>query len=1585
MTDTQYQPLGPYQRYEQTGLPATPEKVMIDRRTGRPYGAVPEEDVRKDIIDTYSIATMLGKPEHEIQPVLGVWKDRIDADAPANHLRTGIVDATKGWFEIADLQAKAAKAANKYGETKDKSYLVEANSLMGKSQKMQREFPSVPRHSTLDTIIRDTVTGAASMYNMGAKMLLGAGAGAIVGGAIAGPWGAKTIGSLALRGNAIEGMYNLESGSAYLEMLTYEDPETGARIDPEIAWEYAQKYGAGAAALEYVQFAKILNSYKVLKTTKAGRRLYNFVVQAVENGVTGAATEGSQQALQIYAQEQAKKATVKKYREIPRDPIVLGEDPRKGTPPSFTPVNWDDVWAQIGEAQRMGGNAEAVMGAGAAVVGAGKSITTDAIREVLRRSEEEAYQATKVETEVKDRIDLEETKLNKTKTTVPVKSDESPVPTQAAEFTERELGDALNTEGIKGTTVTDEQIDGLILGAESEDAAIEGILNETSAPAQSEFAGGFLTELYSQHSLEQAEALEALLTARSGALGESLTSYLDRWRLSLEQGTTEEGVKAQLAFTEEGDTILTAFQKADVSSIAHELGHLFFQDVAGQDKTTLDNWLGAKDGVWTTEHEEQLARSWEKYLADGKAPTPELTGVFQKFTKWLTEIYGAIKDSVISVQFSDEVRGVFDNMLTSKKKAESLQRDDPAKLEKILYQKDEKVEALTEKDVQEMSETDLLKKQVKNLIKQARDAAAVSDKKTYDKKIAAIKATFQRRMEKSKLKARHKAVRGQMKKKIGGYKPKKINGVLRSRLSPDAWKKLQEILTLLSETKSMKQAHEKYQEILATEGWAEVDSLKARLLHAMSYVEQDSVDTLESLNKDITELIRGGRADSFLGRMLAWKSQTKKQVLAEILGPGVPLPETKVQAEKLFERTGMGGRFKRQLRDLTIGHDYIFGLTGMLEMISQNSERGIHDTETVKMFDTYQAEEQKRTEIRKDSENLLKWYGEIYGTKNSDSSLRAIWDDAVPTIDFDGMKWSPMELSYLWLQLKDPTLTKRLMNQGWEPGKLSEVDALLTNKQKAFATKISAWINNGDTFQQTADVYEAVYGAQLTRLPNYISVTAQDAELAETEIYSLLNMDKGAPQFTQDYALRASAETTGRIKERTASEKVKINTKLNLVAVAHAYSEETAHFRNLAIPIRKLNAVFTDADIKRAVISRYGPDVYRSLMKNIENAAQSGANTRETIKWLDRVRTAFILSKIAMSIPTFIKQHISMVQFMAKMPPAKFARYFMEFAQDPVKRYRGVAEKDWVVNRGTMIDRDFADMMKAPERRSFLKDPTFLNAITWLLRTGDRNGVILGGWPYREYLIRDKGMTVEEADLALAKEANKTQQSSMISQQSLLQRGGSAAKIFTMWSSGPIQALRQEIEAKRAHNKGRISSKQLWKTFFIYHVLVPQLFALTTNAIKSGMGGGDWDWWDHGLALAFGPLGNTMVVGRQIQALVKYMIKGNPMYEMSPFQSVVQDIGRAGKKVAHGDFDKLSLDDGARLIEGVGILVGIGTPVVRGERMVRGAIELATGKPREGTVHIMGQKPPKRYTPLQKRQREQRKRAKELRKRLKNT
>lgn len=130
-------------------------------------------------------------------------------------------------------------------------------------------------------------------------------------------------------------------------------------------------------------------------------------------------------------------------------------------------------------------------------------------------------------------------------------------------------------------------------------------------------------------------------------------------------------------------SVITLLAKADLSTFLHESGHFFLEvmnDMAGRpdapvavadDMATVLKWFGVDDlATWNTYdieqkrgYHEQFARGFEAYLFEGKAPNPELQGVFSRFRAWMLNVYKSLQS--LNVELSDEVRGVFDRMVAT--------------------------------------------------------------------------------------------------------------------------------------------------------------------------------------------------------------------------------------------------------------------------------------------------------------------------------------------------------------------------------------------------------------------------------------------------------------------------------------------------------------------------------------------------------------------------------------------------------------------------------------------------------------------------------------------------------------------------------------------------------------------------------------------------------------------------------------------------------------------------------------------------------------------------------------------------------
>jgi hypothetical protein len=142
--------------------------------------------------------------------------------------------------------------------------------------------------------------------------------------------------------------------------------------------------------------------------------------------------------------------------------------------------------------------------------------------------------------------------------------------------------------------------------------------------------------------------------------------------------------------------VIALGKNADLSTILHEMAHSWLEEV-GEDYAYIKSnnqtgvltdeqakfiresdamlkWLGVESfAEIETKHHEKFARGAELYFMEGKAPSPGMKDVFEKFKGWMFSIYRNIKGELNEagkahfegVELNDEVREFFDSLLAS--------------------------------------------------------------------------------------------------------------------------------------------------------------------------------------------------------------------------------------------------------------------------------------------------------------------------------------------------------------------------------------------------------------------------------------------------------------------------------------------------------------------------------------------------------------------------------------------------------------------------------------------------------------------------------------------------------------------------------------------------------------------------------------------------------------------------------------------------------------------------------------------------------------------------------------------------------
>ena len=138
-------------------------------------------------------------------------------------------------------------------------------------------------------------------------------------------------------------------------------------------------------------------------------------------------------------------------------------------------------------------------------------------------------------------------------------------------------------------------------------------------------------------------------------------------------GGMKQGV-AQANWREVGQQIkavIYAGEKADFSTWAHEMAHVFQNQLEGQLKTDAENAFNVKGGDWYNSYytfkdgrkmrsAEAFAWGFQDWLETGKAENEQMRNIFQKFAEFIADCYNRLKNHL---DFTPEIESVFNQLL----------------------------------------------------------------------------------------------------------------------------------------------------------------------------------------------------------------------------------------------------------------------------------------------------------------------------------------------------------------------------------------------------------------------------------------------------------------------------------------------------------------------------------------------------------------------------------------------------------------------------------------------------------------------------------------------------------------------------------------------------------------------------------------------------------------------------------------------------------------------------------------------------------------------------------------------------------
>lgn len=893
------------------------------------------------------------------------------------------------------------------------------------------------------------------------------------------------------------------------------------------------------------------------------------------------------------------------------------------------------------------------------------------------------------------------------------------------------------------------------------------------------------------------------------------------------------------AYAREGESsIIYLFENADPSTIVHELGHFFLDDLqrfgksekAAEQLRAIYDYVGSANGMLTKEQHEKFADSFEVYLLEGRSPNQTLAKVFARFKRWLRALWEEVR-RLRDIKLTDEMRKTFGDLLggrsldftlqmSSLKMAESLQGD---RIPANVVQKT--IDMLQEGKISRSELDELIEKMNRGELKRKDFAAAL---KPFE---ASSNVHHERLNPFDTVKYRSILNRGQFKKSdvterisrlLKWTEPRTSGGKLVGRF-PN--KKLNDYFDHIRELIAMskEQARDKIDEntkiindFIQNGRGESIDNLVFDNKVLSIPAQRTSAKILVDVYNAISESYNLGRVIS--DATLEAKRRRKAQMIAE--AEDVLTDGGRVNWRK------QRGKLRQAISKLGASQMSWNGLMDILSMNDKKSKTG--ESLLSRNLDVFEAEQAEARGVAEDGEAVSKLIGDkIAGAaQNKGISVSRYVNSELQkeyVIEWHNnrRKFTKDELIDIYMKAKDPETRKIMVEDrilAFDEAFLSEVNQNLTAEDRAVADALFEFYDRNHA--KINDFYEEKYGVSLPKSPFY---SPRSIETSGIDV--------------QTGDLSSYAGFSG-VKKRTAKAgTIKIK---GAFAVLQDYIVNSNHWLAWADKLIDINGVMGDVKIKNIISNLFGEKMNARISYEISRMA---SNDKFQGKFgfgnlFNKIRSNYAISVLAVKPALAIKQLTSFPAYWEHMTTAEFMSGLADFARHPRECMEMLGNTTLMKSRDVNIIKDFAELSKT---EMFKKNTTKIKLRELMMlniKLGDRGAIYLGGWAlYKAELKKNlaAGMSEEQAKAKALEKfervTDETQQSGRLSQQSYWQ-SNPFLRAFTMFQSSQNQYLRKELNAVRGLATGRMGWEQAVKTIFIFHVLLPCFFQFASDGFE---------------------------------------------------------------------------------------------------------------------------------------------------------
>lgn len=581
-------------------------------------------------------------------------------------------------------------------------------------------------------------------------------------------------------------------------------------------------------------------------------------------------------------------------------------------------------------------------------------------------------------------------------------------------------------------------------------------------------------------------------------------------------------------------------------------------------------------------------------------------------------------------------------------------------------------------------------------------------------------------------------------------------------------------------------------------------------------------------------------------------------------------------------------------------------------------------------------EAQMTTGRQQTMDTLLDQAKDLYGSKSKRETLNTIHELSSEEYELrqpnrrgqegkgDPMKLSRLQLMDIYNGLKNPDIERdyylaygdivlaedgsRDIEAQMEDGK-QRIDALLDNLtevDKEFADTMQKELDK--YYDKMNEIYINLYNRDLPRVENYWPSSAEREQ--DVDIAQLMFTDSRHPGATKE-----------RSAHRTPMPKDAFNK-----FVQHV--DEAEWYTNMAMPIYNANKLFKDNNIKTLIEDSRGKTFYNNVSDALQNVGLTPpAKMQQSSKLTSMLNTVlgnWVVGKIGMSPSVVFKQLLSTVNYAENMPAGTWAKNFVKDLSNPKETWKEMMEIPYLKTRlGEGYSEAVQRALNGDEQihKSKVKNyhDAFKNLMTIGTRYGDITAIIFGGKPYIDYMIKEQGMSQEEAVDKFLQDTLRSQQAPFSSSLSKLQNSKNPflRAMFT-FANTPSQYMRKLFEAnqnyrvaKRRNQAGKMSDKdfakvkkQTAKAHAIYGVINTISFTMAGALVNTIMKGADFDddiWKDMLAQLSSTYVGGLPVIKDILDTATRQTLDMKVYDDVNPYVESASTLLTEGGKLLRGE------------------------------------------------------------------------------------